>query len=497
MAGSPSVVHRLVVVGADAAGMSAAHQALRTAQAAGVDLRVVALERTRHTSYSACGIPYWVAGDVEDGDRLVARTAQEHRAAGIDLRLGVEAVGLDVDARTVTGVDVATGARTTWEYDDVLLATGAAPVVPPWALDADGRVVPGVRVVKDLDDGAAWVAMLAGAPRRGVVVGGGYIGLEMAEAFVRKGLATTLVTRREVMGTLDPDMGARVREAVERAGVTVRVGEDVGSLTVGPDGRVACVSAVPTGSGTGGPAAGERFEGDVVALGLGARPRSELAVAAGVAVGDLGGVLTDDRQRALGPDGAVLPGVWAAGDCCEHVERHGGQRVYVPLGTHANKQGRVAGENIGRSAAGDPEDGTAGGPARFGGVLGTAITRFVANGVHVEIGRTGPTTQQALDSGRDVASLVTQSTTASGYMPEASPIAVKVLAEKGSRLLLGLQIVGGAGSAKRIDTAAAAIWLHARVDDVAAMDLSYAPPFSPVHDPVQIACRRLAERMQW
>ncbi|MBI4944039.1 MAG: FAD-dependent oxidoreductase [Actinobacteria bacterium] len=480
--------------------MSAAHQALRTARAAGVDLRVVALERTAHTSYSACGIPYWVAGDVEDGDRLVARTAQEHRAAGIDLRLGVEAVALDVAARTVTGVDVATGARATWEYDDVLLATGAAPVVPPWALDADGRFVPGVRAVKDLDDGAAWVAMLDDAPRRGVVVGGGYIGLEMAEAFARKGLTTTLVTRREVMGTLDPDMGARVREAVERAGVTVRVGEDVGSLSVGPDGRVACVSAVPTGSGTtgsdaAGPVAGERFEGDVVALGLGARPRSELAVAAGVAVGDFGGVLTDDRQRALGPDGAVLPGVWAAGDCCEHVERHGGRRVYVPLGTHANKQGRVAGENIGRSAAGDPEGGTGGGPARFGGVLGTAITRFAANGVHVEIGRTGPTTQQALEAGRDVASLVTESTTASGYMPEASPIAVKVLAEKGSRLLLGLQIVGGPGSAKRVDTAAAAIWLHASVDDVAAMDLSYAPPFSPVHDPVQIACRRLAERM--
>jgi NADPH-dependent 2,4-dienoyl-CoA reductase/sulfur reductase-like enzyme len=503
VAGPSSAVHRLVVVGADAAGMSAAHQALRTARAAGADLHVVALERTAHTSYSACGIPYWVAGDVEDGDRLVARTAQQHRDAGVDLRLGVEAVALDLAARTVTGVDVATGARTTWEYDDVLLATGAAPVVPPWALDEDGRPVPGVRAVKDLDDGAAWVAMLDAAPRRGVVVGGGYIGLEMAEAFARKGLATTLVTRREVMGTLDPDMGARVREAVERAGVTVRVGEDVGSLEVGPDGRVACVSAVPTGGGPAGsgsgPAAGERFEGDVVALGLGARPRSELALAAGLAVGDLGGVLTDDRQRALGRDGAVLPGAWAAGDCCEHVERHGGLRVYVPLGTHANKMGRVAGENIGRSAAGAGTGGAAGAedraPARFGGVLGTAVTRFAANGVHVEIGRTGPTTQQALGSGRDVASLVTESTTASGYMPEAAPIAVKVLAEKGSRRLLGVQVVGGPGSAKRVDTAAAAIWLHASVDDVAGMDLSYAPPFSPVYDPVQIACRRLAERM--
>ena len=509
MAGASSAVHRLVVVGADAAGMSAAHQALRTARAAGADLRVVALERTAHTSYSACGIPYWVAGDVEDGDRLVARTAQQHRDAGVDLRLGVEAVALDLATRTVTGVDVATGARTTWEYDDVLLATGAAPVVPVWALDGEGRVVPGVGAVKDLDDGAAWVTLLDeagtrgadgvcrrpdGAPLRGVVVGGGYIGLEMAEAFARRGLETTLVTRREVMGTLDPDMGARVRRAVEQAGVTVRVGEDVGSLDVGPDGRVACVSAVPTGSGATGPAAAERFEGDVVALGLGARPRSELALAAGLGVGASGGILTDDRQRALDPDGRVLPGVWAAGDCCEHVERHGGQRVYVPLGTHANKMGRVAGENIGRAACGAASAGD-GGPARFGGVLGTAVTRFAANGVHVEVGRTGPTTQQALEAGRDVAGLVTESTTASGYMPEAAPIAVKVLAEKGSRRLLGVQVVGGPGSAKRVDTAAAVIWLHGSVDDVAGMDLSYAPPFSPVYDPVQIACRRLADRM--
>ena len=479
MAEQSRSVHRVVVVGADAAGMSAALQAIRTARAGGRELAVTVLERTAHTSYSACGIPYWVAGDVADGAALVARTAQQHRDAGVDLRLQVEAVGLDVTARTVTAQDLVTGERTTLLYDDVVLATGAAPHVPHWALDADGGVVPGVRVVKDLDDGAAWVTMLAAGPRTGVVVGGGYIGLEMAEAFCRKGLTTTLVTRREVMSTLDPDLGARVREAVERAGVRVVAGADVDGLSTDDAGRVACVSA-----------GGQRFEGDVVALGLGARPRSELALAAGLPTGESGGVLTDDHQRVLGPDGAVVPGVWAAGDCCEHVERHGGRRVYVPLGTHANKQGRALGTNLGALAAG-----AASPPDRFEGVLGTAVTRFVAGGVHVEIGRTGPTTEQSRAAGFDVVSLVTESSTASGYMPEAAPIAVKVLADPASRRLLGLQVVGGPGSAKRVDTAAAAIWLHATVDDVAAMDLSYAPPFSPVYDPVQIACRRLAERL--
>jgi NADPH-dependent 2,4-dienoyl-CoA reductase/sulfur reductase-like enzyme len=473
--GAGTAAQRVVVVGADAAGMSAAHQALRTARARGHEIAVTVFERTSHTSYSACGIPYLVAGDVAGADLLVARTAAEHRAAGVDLRLGVEVVGLDVVARTVIVRDLRTGERARHPYDDVVLATGAAPRVPPWALDEDGGPVAGVRAVKDLYDGAAWLGMLDAAlagprPVRGVVVGGGYIGLEMAEAFVRRGLETTLVTRREVMGTLDPDLGARVRAALEEAGVTVRIGADVDGLDTGPDGRVTCVSA-----------GDERFEGDLVALGLGARPRSELAAAAGLSLGERGGLEPDDRQR-------VADGVWAAGDCCEHLERHGGLRVFVPLGTHANKQGRVAGENL---AGGRPPEAM----ARFGGVLGTAITRFVANGVHVEVARTGPTTEQARATGREVASLVTESTTASGYMPEAAPMAVKVVADAVTRRLLGVQIVGGPGSAKRIDTAAAAIWLHARVDDVARMDLSYAPPFSPVWDPVQIACRRLADRL--
>jgi NADPH-dependent 2,4-dienoyl-CoA reductase/sulfur reductase-like enzyme len=155
----------------------------------------------------------------------------------------------------------------------------------------------------------------------------------------------------------------------------------------------------------------------------------------------------------------------------------------VPLGTHANKQGRVAGENL------------AGGSATFGGVLGTAITQFSADGAHVEVGRTGPTTEQATDAGDEIVSLVTESTTVAGYMPQAEPIAVKVLARPDARLV-GVQIVGGRGSAKRVDTAAAALWFGARVEDVAGMDLSYAPTFSTVWDPVQIACRRLADRLR-
>jgi len=459
------VTERVLVLGADGAGMSAAHQSLRMAARAGRRLEVVVLERSGHTSYSACGLPYWLAGDVASGDALVARTAAEHRERGIDLRLGAEAVAIDLDRRRVSVR--CDGATAEEPFDQLVIATGARAAVPPWALAADGAPVPGVRALRTLDDGAAWLATLAGAagrpPRTGVVAGGGYIGLETAEAFLRRGLDTTLVTRGEVMGSLDPDMGVRVREELVKAGVTVLHGTEVDGVHVGAGGMVAAVLA-----------GAHRLPADVVALGLGAVPNSGIAAAAGLPVGSFGGLLPDARQQ-------VADGVWAAGDCCESTERHGGRRVYVPLGTHANKQGRVAGENL------------AGGDARFEGVLGTAITGFTAGGVHVEIGRTGPTLAQAAEVGADIVSLVTESSTSAGYMPQASPIAVKVLADRRSRRLIGMQIVGGPGSGKRIDTAAAAIWGGMTVDDVAAMDLSYAPPFSPVFDPVQIACRRTAD----
>ncbi|MGF1664331.1 MAG: FAD-dependent oxidoreductase [Kineosporiaceae bacterium] len=457
---------RVVVVGADAAGMSAAHQALRTARARGTDLAVTVLETGRDTSYSACGIPYWVAGDVASGEDLVARTAAEHRAAGVDLRLGTTAVELDLTARTV-----ATDASDRLPFDDVVLATGAAPVVPGWALDPAGRRVPGVRPVKTLEDGRAWIDLLAArdpAPRRAVVVGGGYIGLEMAEAFARRGLATTIVTRGELMSSLDPDLGARLRQQVEKAGVAVHCQDVADGLVAGPDRAVRAVTA-----------GGREIPADVVALGTGVRPRSGLGAAAGLPLGRAGGYLPDPRQR-------VAEGVWAAGDCVEPVTRTHGNRVFVPLGTHAVKQGRVAGTGL------------AGGDAAFGGVIGTAVTRFVVGDVHVEVGRTGPTAGQLAGLGVAVESLVTESTTASGYMPEAAPIAVKataVAAGPDRGRLLAVQIVGGPGSAKRIDTAAAAVWFGATVADVAGMDLSYAPPFSPTWDPVQIACRRLADRL--
>lgn len=448
-------MRRLVVVGADAAGMSAASQALRVAERRGQALEVVALERTRHTSYSACGLPYLMAGDVDSGAALVARTAEQHRANGIDLRLGVDVVSVDPDAGHVEVVADGTSSRI--GFDDVLIATGAEPVVPDWARD-----VPGVLPVKTLDDGAAWRSLLPAAGR-GLVIGGGYIGVEVAETFARRGLRTTLVTRsaEPLSSSLDPELGALVRAALERAGVTVVTGVAIQGLSTSSSGALAGVCV-----------GGEEHVADVVALGIGVRPRTSLATDAGLPTGEHGGLVPDDHQR-------LAPGVWAAGDCCEVFDRVLGEHWFVPLGTHANKAGRVAGTNI------------AGGDARFEGVVGTAITRAA----DAEVSRAGVLSSWAAARGWPVEVVTVSSTTAAGYMPEADPMTVRVIAGRDGGRLLGVQIVGGRGAGKRIDIGAMALWAGLSAADVAAADLAYAPPFSPVWDPVQIACRKAAEQL--
>ncbi|MGH3883513.1 MAG: FAD-dependent oxidoreductase [Pseudonocardiaceae bacterium] len=449
------MTRRVVVVGADATGMSAASQALRRA---GRDaLEVVAFERGHHVSYSACGIPYWVAGDVAEADALIARTAAEHRANGIDLRIRAEVTDIDLDARTVTAADLDGGGSYQVGFDDLVVATGAVPVRP----DLPGVSAPGVYGVQTLDDGAALLAGLAGGPRRAVVVGGGYIGIEMAEAMVRRGLAVTLVDRAaEPMTTLDPDMGALVREAMQGMGITVLTATPVTGFDTGPDGRV---SAVGTADGT--------LPADIVVLGLGVRPAAELAGAAGLPLGEYGGVLTDLRMRVPGPDG-----VWAGGDCVEVLHRVSQRRVHVALGTHANKHGRVIGTNLG------------GGYATFPGVVGTAVSKVC----DLEVGRTGLLEAEARAAGFEPVSVTVRSTTRAGYFPGATPITVKVIAERGTGRLLGAQLVGREGSGKRVDVCAVALWNGMTVEEMTSLDLGYAPPFSPVWDPVLVAARKAA-----
>lgn len=454
----------MLVVGGDAAGMSAAHQALRSAAAHGREVAVTVLEATEVTSYSACGIPYWVSGDVAGPDELVARTPEEHRAAGIDLRLGARATGLDLAAREVTWSDGSAEHRE--GFDDLVVATGAHADSPGWACDGDGALLPGVRAVRTLADGAWWLDRIAGeGVRRAVVAGGGYIGVEMAEALLARGLEVTLVTRSRVMSGFEVAMSARVEAAMVTAGVEVVTGAVVDGLEHDARGDLESVVA-----------GGRRIPADLVVLALGTRPATEWLAGSGLPLGERGSLRPD-------PTGRVAEGVWAAGDCCEVRHRVTGDWSFQPLGTHANKLGRVVGDNIG------------GGDLVFPGALGSAITRFAAGASYVEVARTGIGSDEARRRGWDAVELTTEGTTASGYHPEAAPIAISLLADRATGRLLGGQVVGGRGAGKRIDTVAMALWAEQTAADLAWADLSYAPPFATAWEVVSIAARRLAERL--
>jgi NADPH-dependent 2,4-dienoyl-CoA reductase/sulfur reductase-like enzyme len=437
--------NRVVIVGGDPGGMAAISQIRRRQPEA----EVITLERGSWTSYSACGIPYLVAGLVTGGpERLVARSADEHRRTGTDVRLHHEATAIDLDRREVEVRDLEAGSSYRLAFDHLHLATGGRPLRPP----LPGIDLPFVYGVQTLDDATE---LLAAVERRTVsrvvVVGSGYIGLEMAEAFVRRGASVVVIEQAaQPMTTLDPEMGALVAEAMVGFGIDVRLGVEVTGFDDG---------TVHTSGGS--------VPADLVVLGIGVEPRSDLAAAAGLPLGTKRAIRVDDRQAT------PVEGVWSAGDCCESRHLVSGEPIHVALGTVANKQARVAGINIG------------GGRARFAGVLGTAISKIC----ETEIARTGLSTREAERAGLEAVAASVESTTTAGYWPEAAKITVRLVAERGRGRLLGAQIVGGPGAAKRIDTCATAITAGMDVQQVMDLDLAYAPPFSPVWDPVAVAAR--------
>lgn len=443
---------RLVVIGGDAGGMAAASQARRRRP----DLEIVALEMGRWTSYSACGIPYLVGGEVAEMDDLIARTPQQFRDNfRIDVRMRSEAMSIDTAKQQVEVRDHEHDRTYTIGYDDLHIGTGATPMRPPLP-GIDG---PDVHGVQNLEDASRLLeSMRTRDVKRVVVVGGGYIGLEMAEAFLNQGAEVTVVTATpQPMSTLDDDMGALVADAMRTHGIDVHCNERVVSFEPG---------AVHTSTG-------ETLPADLVILGTGVAPNSRIAAEAGIATGHRGAIKVDRRQRTS------VENVWAAGDCCESFHRVTGEHIHVALGTVANKQGRVAGINLG------------GGYATFPGVIGTAVTKLCA----LEVARTGVTEREAKATGFEYVAVTVDSTTRAGYYPGSQPIKIKLLAERGSGHLLGAQILGNEGAAKRIDVLATALTAQMTVEEMTGLDLSYAPPFSPVWDPVLIAARKAAEAL--
>lgn len=443
-----------MVAGGVAAGMSAASRAKRFDPA----VQVTVFERGADISYGACGLPYVIGGTVPSFERLIARTPEQMRKQGIDVRLRHEVTDVDAAARTITVLDRGAGRTFTEPYDRLLIATGVSAVRPEWAR-TDLR---GVHVLRDLPDGRAILASLVGVARA-CIIGGGYIGLEMAEALRSRGLTVTLLERGPgVAGRmLDHSLQQRVQAELERQGVEVRCGTTVQALT-GQGGRV---SGVQTDGGT--------VPADLVIVAVGVQPNTELAQAAGARLGRTGAIAVNPRQETS------VDGVYAAGDNTESTHRVTGQKVHIPLGLTANRMGRVAGVNM------------AGGDACFPGVVGTGIFKTFDLGA----ARTGLTQAEADELGLEAVSVDVDSTDHAGYYPDAAPIHVRLTGERGRRRLLGAQVVGQPESVKRVDVVAALLHAGGSVQDLFELDLAYAPPFSSVWDVLLVAADRLERKL--
>jgi len=437
---------RLIVIGGVAAGMSAAAKAKRVSR----DMEVVVYEKSAYISYAACGMPYLVAGDIPDYRDLLARTPEQMAKQGVEVHVRHEVIAIDPETHTVTVRDLEKGREFAHRYDKLVIATGAGavrPVVP--GLDLEG-----VFLLRSMEDGLALQRFISEhAPQRAVILGGGYVGVEMAETFRRLGLDVNMVIRSgEVMReALDEDVRMLVADELARQGVKVVRGEPI---AFEGEGRIEAIVTE-----------GERYPCDVALLGVGVRSEVPLAQAAGVALGKSGAIATDAHMRTN------LPDVYAAGDCAEAFHRVIGEPAYIPLGSTANKQGRVAGENA------------AGGEETFDGVVGTMVVRVF----DLAVARTGLTEAQAREMGCTVRAPLIRAMNRAHYFPGATPIYVKLVVDDVTGRLLGGQIVGQDGVAKRIDVLATALHHQLAVTDLQRLDLSYAPPFAPVWDPILVA----------
>lgn len=443
---------KIVIVGSVAAGTSAAAKARRNTETA----QITVYERDHDISYSGCGLPYYVGGEVADIDELTPRDPAWFKDRyDVDVRTGHEVVGVDPEARTVTVRDLGTGRTIVDHYDELVLATGVRAVVPPIpGVDATG--VFSVRTPTDARAIRAWIedSESRGRPvRHAVVVGAGYIGLEMTEQLVARGLAVTVVEALEhAMPRMDADMSARVDAELRRNGVDLRLGTSVVGITADDDGV--------TGVDVDGDRS-EHVDAELVIVAVGVRPNTDLAAQAGVGLGPTGAIAVDRRMRT------GVEHVWAVGDVAESFHVVTGEPVWVPLGSTANKMGRIAG------------DAMTGGPLEHRGILGTSIVRVFELGV----AQTGLTEEQARAAGYDVEVLHNIKPDRPEYLG-GTPLVLKAVADRTTGRLLGAQAIGASGADKRIDVLATAITYGADVADLFHLDLAYSPTYATTKDPV-------------
>jgi len=437
---------RLIVIGAVAAGMSAASKARRTDP----DLDITVYTDEEYISYAGCGLPYFIGGRISSKEELLARSIESFAKRNINVHTLSRVEAIDPQNKKVYIRNLQKSTAPEDHYDRLIIATGARTLIP----GLDGIEQKGIFTLRTINDSLKIKEYLHKAkPRKITIIGGGYIGLEMVENFVSQGCQVTLIEKApHIIPNMDADMAEILTEYLLRQGVDVRTGETV----LGFSGN-GSVKSVITDRG--------EIPSDFVLLSIGVLPNSEIARDCGIRLGHKNAILVDRNMNTNIDD------ILAAGDCATAHHLITGKDAYIPLGTTANKQGKIAGENA------------AGGNATFNGVIGTGIARVM----EMEVSRTGLSERECQQSGVSYATRRIKSRTAAHYCPASREIHLKLIAEEDSGRLLGAQIIGYTGAAMRIDMMAVAITTGSTVHRLIDMDLAYSPPFSPVWDPALVA----------
>jgi len=442
----------ILIIGGSDAGISAALRIKEIDPKAAVTV----MASDAYPNFSICGLPFYLSGEVADWRTLAHRTVEEITKQGIDLLLDHKALAIEprtkqVQARSSDGNNHRIG------YDKLLIATGAESAKPP----LEGLEDPGVFSLRWMDDSFAVKRFMdQNSPKRAVIIGGGYIGLEMADALTHKGMAVTLLEfAPEVLTTLDPELGALIRAELQSKGVRVITGQAVQRISRSEDGLSVHTDA------------GETVTADMVLVAAGARPSTELSQTAGVGLG-AGKAIQVNRHMAT-----EVADIWAAGDCVQTWHRMLERHVYMPLGTTAHKQGRVAGENM------------LGGNCEFKGSLGTQVVKVLDQ----VAARTGLREIEAAEAGFDPLTVSLTSWDHKVYYPSAKELHIRLTGDRSTGRLLGVQLVGHRASevSKRVDIVATALYHGMAVRELCDLDLSYTPPLSSPWDPVQMAA------MEW
>jgi NADPH-dependent 2,4-dienoyl-CoA reductase/sulfur reductase-like enzyme/rhodanese-related sulfurtransferase len=435
-----TVIMRVVIIGGVAGGMSAATRMRRL----DADAEIIVLEKSGHVSYANCGLPYYVGGVIEEEDALLLQTpASLHARFSLDVRVLTEVISIDPAAKTVTVKDWKKGEEYTLSYDKLILSPGASPVVPP---------IPGIEralTLRTVEDVEKIASKVNAKPKSAVVIGGGFIGVEIAENLIHKAVPTTVVEAApQVLAPLDPEMATLVAKEMRKNGISLHLGVSAKEVTE---------TSVILSDGTA-------LDAELVIMAIGVRPDTSLAKEAGLTIGERGGIQVDDFNRTSNLD------IYAVGDAAEKTDALDGSATLVPLANLANRHGRVVADHI------------AGRTTRPIKTIGTAIVKVF----DLMIAATGWNEKRLKAAGRDLMVIHTHPNNHAGYYPDAKQIALKLIFDPKTGEILGGQGVGIDGVDKRIDVIATAMRGGITAPELADLELAYAPPFGSAKDPVNM-----------